>query len=507
MQQLMHSFAGHTAPPDILAAVRRGDIASFCLFKGLNVETPAQLRALNEDLRRAAREAGQPPLLIGIDQEGGQLIAVTGGATELPGNMALGATRSAELSEQAGRVLGRELRAMGVNLNFAPSLDVNINPANPGIGVRSFGADPALVAELGIAMMRGLHAEGVIAAVKHFPGHGDVVTDPHHASAAVTHPLDRIEQVELAPFRAAIQAGAKAVMSAHILFTALDPKFPATISPAILEGCLRGQMGFDGVILTDAMDMHAVAQYGREESVRMALQAGADLVLLGHVRDQLALIPLMRSLARPASLRRIQTLREADPDSWPPFEMVGCAEHQQIAQAIADRAITLVRGGERLPLRPGPEDTIAVITPEPVNLTPADTSASAPITLAERVRARHARTLAFELPNKASVSDISAALQAVQGAEIVIVGTTVAERDEAQASLVRALVARGQRPIVVSLRTPYDLMAFPMVETYLCAYGTRPVAMEAAARVLFGEIEARGVLPCPIPGIPEAQGV
>jgi beta-N-acetylhexosaminidase len=266
-------------------------------------------------------------------------------------------------------------------------------------------------------------------------------------------------------------------------------------------------MGFDGVILTDAMDMHAVAQYGREESVRMALQAGADLVLLGHVRDQLALIPVMLPLARPESQRRIQTLREADPDTWPSFEMVGCAEHQQIAQAIADRAITLVRGGERLPLRPGPEDTIAVITPEPVNLTPADTSASAPITLAERVRARHVRTLAFELPNKASVSDISAALQGVQGAEIVIVGTTVAERDEAQASLVRALAARGQRPIVVSLRTPYDLMAFPMVETYLCAYGTRPVAMEAAARVLFGEIEARGVLPCPIPGIPEAQGV
>lgn len=507
MQQLMHSFAGHTAPPDILAAVRRGEIASFCLFKGLNVENPAQMRALNETLRGAARESGHPPLLIGIDQEGGQLIAIAAGATELPGNMALGATRSSELAEQAGRVLGRELRAMGINLNFAPSLDVNINPANPGIGVRSYGADPALVAELGIATMRGMHAEGVIATVKHFPGHGDIVTDPHHASAAVTHPLDRIEQVELMPFRAAIQAGAKAVMSAHILFTALDADYPATISPVILDGFLRHQMGFNGVIMTDAMDMHAVARYGREESVRMALRAGADLVLLAHVRDQLELIPLMRPLARPEALERILALRVNDPDTWPPLDVVGCAEHQHIAQTIADRAITLVRGGERLPLRPGPDETIAVITPEPVNLTPADTSASVPITLAERIRARHPRTLAIQMPGGMTAAGIEAVLHKAQDADVVIVGTTVAERDEGQAALVRAIHARGQRPIVVSLRTPYDLSAFPMVETYLCAYGTRPVAMEAAARVLFGEIEARGVLPCPIPGIPEAQQV
>jgi len=145
MQQLMHSFAGHTAPPEILAAIRRGDIASFCLFSGINIDHPAQLRALCDSLHRAAQEDGHPPLLLGIDQEGGQLVAITSGATELPGNMALGATRSPALAEQAGRVLGRELRAMGSNLNFAPALDVNINPANPALGIRSFGADPALV--------------------------------------------------------------------------------------------------------------------------------------------------------------------------------------------------------------------------------------------------------------------------------------------------------------------------------------------------------------------------
>jgi len=501
MQQLMLSFTGHTAPPEILDAVRRGDVAAFCLFAGMNVAGPAQLRELSESLHRAAQEGGQPPLLLGIDQEGGQLVAVRGGATELPGNMALGATRSPELAEQAGRVLGRELRAMGLTLNFAPSLDVNVNPANPVIGIRSFGASPALVAELGVAMIRGMQAEGVIATAKHFPGHGDTVADTHHDLAVCEHPLARIEAVELMPFRAAIQAGVGAIMTAHVLFSALDPGYPATISPAILEGYLRARLGFDGAILTDAMDMHAVARFGREESVRMALGAGADLVLLGHVRDQLALLEAMRPHARPDALRRIQALRSRAAQTWLPLDVVGCAEHQAVAQAIADRSITLVRGADRLPLAPGPADTLAVVTPQPVNLTPADTSATVQIALAERVRARHPRTVAFALPHRASADDISAILRATRDASTVIVGTVAAERDPGQAELVQAIQARGQSLVVVALRTPYDLLAFPRVGTYLCAYSIRAVSMEAVARVLFGEIEARGVLPCPIPGL------
>jgi len=505
MQQLMHTFTGHTAPAEVLAAVRRGAISSFCLFRGKNIDRPAQLRELAESLHRAAHEGGHLPPLIGIDQEGGQLVAVAGGATELPGNMALGATRSPELAEQAGRVLGRELRAMGVNLNFAPSLDISVNPANPAVGIRSFGADPALVAGLGIAMMNGMHAEGVIATAKHFPGHGDTVNDPHHEAAVVPHPLARLEAVELAPFRAAIQAGIKVIMAAHILFPALDADYPATVSAAVLDGYLRRRMGFRGVTITDAMDMQAVARYGQSTSVRLALQAGADLVLLGHLPDQFDLIDEMRPLERPEAVRRIQALREGTRGSWPALDVVGSTAHQQIAQTIADRSITRVRDGGRLPLHPGPDDTIVVITPQPVNLTPADTSASVEIALADRIRQRHPRTQALQVPYPASISDVSAILQAAQGATIVIVGTITAERDEGQAALVRALHARGQQPIVVALRTPYDLMAFPMVETYLCAYGIRRVSMEAVARVLFGEIEACGVLPCPIPGISEAQ--
>lgn len=499
MQQLMHSFVGHHPPANIVAAVRSGEIAAFCLFAHWNVEHPAQLRALNETLLRAADEGNQPPPLIGIDQEGGQLIAITRGATELPGNMALGATRSPELAEQAGRVLGRELRAMGINLNFAPSLDVNVNPVNPVVGIRSFGADPELVASLGIAMIQGMHAEGVIATGKHFPGHGDTSTDTHHTAPRISHSLERMHRLELLPFRRAIEAGLAVVMPAHIMFTTLDPDNPATLSPTILKDYLRGELGFEGVTISDAMDMYAVARFGAVESVSMALRAGVDMPLLAHLPDQLAIAEQVRHLAQPDAIARIQHLRATIPRTLPPLDVVGCAEHHQIAQAIADRSITLVKDGGQLPLRPRVGDEIAVITPHPADLTPADTSSSVQIALADAIRQRHPRTSAYTLPHNASPADISAIVRAAQNAHTVVVGTVAADQDRCQAALVNALLVDGHRPVVIALRTPYDLLAFPTVETYLCAYGIRAVTTEAVARVLFGEIAATGVLPCPIP--------
>ncbi len=498
----MFSFEGTTPPQPVLDGVRRGAISAFCLFRHWNVESPAQLRTLTEMLLHAARAGEQLPPILGIDQEGGQLIAVAEGATELPGNMALGATRSPELAEQAGRVLGRELRAMGLNMNFAPSLDVNTNPNNLAVGTRSFGADPALVAELGGALIRGMQAEGVMGSAKHFPGHGDTSSDSHYTAPVVAHPLEHLEAVELRPFRAAIAAGVAAVMPAHIMFPALDPDQPATLSRRILRDFLRGRMGFGGLIISDAMDMYAVARFGAEPSVRMALEAGVDLVLLAHLPDQLALAERMVALRSPESVARIQRARAQISPTLPDLDVVGCAEHQRIAQTIADRAITLVRDGGQLPLRPAADTTIAVLTPQPRNLTPADTSSQVQLALADAIRRRHPRVMACELPHPASPDDIAAALSAVASAEIVVVGTISADQDAAQAALVRELHARGKRPIVIALRTPYDLSVFPMIETYLCAYSIRAVSTEAAARALFGEIVPQGVLPCPIPDLP-----
>ncbi|MBZ0317161.1 MAG: beta-N-acetylhexosaminidase [Anaerolineae bacterium] len=506
MKQLMVSFKGYTAPQEILTAVRRGDIGTFCLFTYQNVESPAQLRELNLSLRQAAQSGGHPPPLIGIDQEGGQLIAIAGGATELPGNMALGAARSPELAEKAGRVLGRELLAMGVNLNFAPSLDVNINPDNPVVGIRSFGDDPALVAELGIAQIRGMQAEGVIATAKHFPGHGDTGVDSHHEAPVIDHSLNRMHSIELLPFQAAIEAGVTAVMTSHILFTAVDEQKPATLSSKILEGLLREQMGFDGLIISDAMDMYAVARYGWQESVQAALEAGNDLVLLGHMPNQLELNRLLGKWYRPASEARILKARQASPAELPPLSVVGCAQHQAIAQEIADRSITLVRDNGVLPLHPSPDEQITVITIRPTDLTPADTSSQVAMTLGAALKKRHPHVNTYEISYHASEKELAEVLQATYEADILIMGTINAEQDPQQGELVRAIWERGQRPIVIAMRTPYDLASFPMIETYLCAYGIRQVTTEAIAKVLFGEIGATGILPCAIPGMMTSGG-
>jgi beta-N-acetylhexosaminidase len=496
--QLMHSFRGYSAPDYVLEGVRRGDIGSFCLFN-FNVQSLVQLRQLTASLYESARQGNQPPPIIGIDQEGGQLMAITHGATELPGNMALGATRSTYLAEQAGRLLGRELLALGINLNFAPSLDINSNPSNPAIGIRSFGDNAEIVSELGIALINGLQAEGVIATAKHFPGHGDVSSDPHHHAPVLHQSLERIHEVELLPFKRAIRADVKAIMSAHIMFSALDDTMPATLSKKILTGLLRQEMGFDELILTDAMDMSAVSRRGGVQAVSEALQAGADVVLLGHLPNQPDIAEKTRHLLNADSIERIQRIRGELPTELPPLNTLGSLEHQQIAQNIADHAITIVRDNGTVPLNVAPEKRIAVITTQPRNLTPADTSASVKVGLADSIRQRHAQTQAIEFPMFGSAGDIQVTLQATADADVVIVGTIGADNDPTQAELVRALALRGQSPIVIALRTPYDIVAFPMIETYVCTYSIRRVSMEAVARVLFGEIPAKGILPCEIP--------
>ena len=500
MQQLMHSFQGLAAPAEIVEGIRTGEIASLCLFSYTNAESPMQVYEMTKALFEAAKAGNQLPPLIGIDQEGGQLIAITGGTTELPGNMALGATRSPELAEKAGEVLGRELLAMGINLNFAPSMDVNTNPHNPVIGIRSFGEDPELVAALGSALIRGMQKEGVMATAKHFPGHGDTQADTHHTAPTVTHSLERTTSVELHPFRAAIQTGAEAIMTAHVFFPALDTDNPATLSRAIMGNLLREEMGYDGLTITDAMDMYAVAQYGHLESVRSALKAGSDLILLGHIPDQIAFHAQTEDLVDDEAVARIEFARQQRKTVHPPLSVIGCAEHQAVAQEIADRSITVLRGDD-LPLQVGADQLIAVITPEPRDLTPADTSSQVKIHLADMVREFHPLVQDIQLPAEATSAQIQAILDVTTSAGVVIAGTIQAEHQPIQAQLVNALMHRDQTLVVAALRTPYDIIAFPDVSNYVCAYGIREVSLRALVKVLLGEIEATGVLPCVIPGV------
>lgn len=498
MRQLMFSFEGDTPPAPILDGVRDGKISSFCLFSGQNGTTPAQIRALTDALHTAAAEGGHPPPLIGIDQEGGQLMAIAEGVTELPGNMALGAAGSTELAYAAGGVLARELLAMGVNLNFAPALDVNINPANPVIGTRAFGDTPEAVARLGVALLRGLQDNGVMATAKHFPGHGDTAQDTHHSSAVIPHPLERLQTVELPPFEAAIAAEVGAVMTAHIRVTALDADNPATLSPAVISDLLRGQFSYTGLVITDAMDMHAVARFGAQASTQAALDAGVDLVLLGHLPGQFALMKHFAAQERPGAVARIQRARARLPRTLPALETLQSAENQAIARQIAEQSITVVQGSHALPI---PADAAPlVLMPVPENLTPADTSAGVTIDLAGALRPFIPGVRGACFPMRPTPNDIAGLLALAEGAEVVIVGTLDAAQHPAQAELVKALHAAHPNLIAVALRTPYDLMAYPQVANYLCTYGIRQPSIDALACVLAGSLKPTGQLPCKIPG-------
>ncbi|MCF6523434.1 glycoside hydrolase family 3 protein [Streptomyces sp. JJ36] len=278
---LQPGFPGTSAPSWLLRQLEEG-LCSVGLF-GRNIDSPGQLAELTAELR-----AVRPEVLVAIDEEGGDVTRLesrTG--SSFPGNLALGAVDDPELTRAVARELGCRLAACGVNLNWAPSADVNSNPDNPVIGVRSFGDDPQLVARHTVAWVEGLQSAGVAACVKHFPGHGDTAVDSHLALPRIDADLETLRDRELVPFRAAVAAGSKCVMSAHILLPALDDALPGTLSPAALTGLLRaprsaGGLGHDGLIVTDGMEMQAIsATYGLERGSVLALAAGADAICVG----------------------------------------------------------------------------------------------------------------------------------------------------------------------------------------------------------------------------------
>lgn len=273
---LQPGFTGTTAPDWLLRRIGEG-LCAVGLF-GRNIITPGQLAALTAQLR-----AERDDVLVAIDEEGGDVtrLEVRNGSS-FPGNYALGVVDDPELTRAVARELGRRLAECGVDLNWAPSADVNSNPDNPVIGVRSFGADTDLVARHTVAYIEGLQAAGVAACTKHFPGHGDTNVDSHHALPRIDVDLATLHARELVPFRAAVAAGSKAVMSAHILLPALDPNRPATLSPQILTGLLREELGYQGLIVTDGMEMQAIsATYGIERGSVLAIAAGADAICVG----------------------------------------------------------------------------------------------------------------------------------------------------------------------------------------------------------------------------------
>lgn len=354
----MVGFPGPVPTADLLDLVRDG-VAGVVYFRRNLTGGPAAAARLTADLQAAAAAAGRPPLLVAADQEGGVVARLRAPFTEYPGAETLGLIDDETLAERFGRATAAELRAVGITVDFAPVVDVLTNPANPVVARRSFGPDPGRVGRLGAAVVRGLQGGGVAACAKHFPGHGDTDEDSHHTLPVVRHGRARLEAVELPPFATAIAAGVAMVMTAHVVYPALDPERPATLSPAIVTGLLRERLGFDGVVATDDLEMAAIAaRFGWEEAVVMAVEAGCDLLLVCHdaARQRRAIAALRAAVAEgrlpadriAASLARIARLAArfapaGDPQVRCPDParlagVVGCAAHAALAAEICARA-------------------------------------------------------------------------------------------------------------------------------------------------------------------------
>ena len=456
-QVMVAGFFGLTVPPEIIDLIQNRYVGNIILFSR-NISSPQQLRGLTEQLQSIARQAGQRyPLLIMLDQENGMVRRLGQGATIFPGNMTLGAVGSEQLTYDVALASGRELKALGVNMNLAPDIDVNNNPANPVIGVRSFGEDPQLVARLGEAAVKGYSAAGVLTSVKHFPGHGDTTLDSHLALPVVPYTLERLEQIELVPFRSAMKAGASTVMIAHMYLPAImkQAMLPSTISSEIVKGLLRGHLGYAGVVISDCLEMRAVADtIGIERGAVLALQAGIDLILISHhYQYQLGAITAIKTALQEGALAP-QVLEQAAERviemkqrflSWDEtrqdISVVGSQEHAQLSRYAYEQSTTLVRDeAHLLPLHLEPEQSLLILLPLPTIHDKVSDRQHIGSALIEYVRQHHSNVQIRVTSAQDTAEAQDALQQALAAAVVTLVVTHNAHLDPWQTAFVRGLL-------------------------------------------------------------------
>ncbi|MBQ0983566.1 glycoside hydrolase family 3 C-terminal domain-containing protein [Streptomyces sp. F63] len=483
-----------------------------------NVRDPHQIARLSNGIQRAGLAQPTPvPLLISTDQEHGLVARVGAPATLLPGAMALGADGSREDARKAAFISGSELAAMGIRQDYAPVADVNVNPANPVIGVRSFGADPEAVARLVAAQVRGYQSACVAATAKHFPGHGDTHTDSHTGLPVITHSEEEWQRLDAPPFRAAIAAGVDSIMTAHLVVPALDPaEDPATLSRPILTGILRERLGYDGVVVTDALDMAGVRQkYGDDRVPVLALQAGADQ-LLNPPDFRLAYNAVLAAVESgdiseervDTSLLRILELKQRRGLFDRPYvtssgvdRTVGIPPHQRAAQRIADRTTTLLlnrrTGGRRtLPLDPRRRNDLLVVGADPS--APSGTGGPPTAVLARTLDGLGFSATALSTGITPTRELIDRAVAAAAGRDAVVVATYNVTAASPQRTLVSELVATGVPVVQLAIRNPYDIARLDGVAASLASYSWTDGEMRAAARVIAGRVDPTGRLPVPV---------
>lgn len=552
---------------DIKNAIVKYKVGGVILFAE-NVRDTEQTTKLTHNIQKAAVENGLDPLLISIDQEGGIVVRL-GTGTSLPGNMALGATRDKELAYQYGKIIADEIKALGINVNLAPVMDTNNNPNNPVIGLRSISSDPKLVGELGSEVVKGLQDQGVSAAIKHFPGHGDTATDSHLGLPVVDKSFEEVEKLELVPFKKAANEGVDMIMTAHISYpqlekdTAISKKdgstvgIPATLSDDILTGIIREKMHYDGIVITDAMKMQAIADhFGEEDAVVMAIKAGVDIPLMpallqknedllkldniiGRIKNEIDLGNISEneidnSVYRILELKQKRGILDLNQYKVPleekiekALKVVGNKEHFDKQREITQKAITVTKNNDLLPLYPKANEKVLIYTPYE-NEIPGfkygfeklqsegviDKNATVDVLTFESFKDNPSdaeqtlRDYAKNYDYIIAVSEIGRAGQLSKGdwlAEIPDMLTTFAKEN-------------NKKSTIISIGKPYDLDRYKNSDAHVLAYGSKgmdptekgkdPVKtfgpnIPFSLDVVFGKVASTGKLPVDVPGLNE----
>lgn len=475
---------------------------------GENISTPDAVTRLTNSYQQTIKDAGGIPLLVSVDQEGGPISHLQDGFTTFPTSELLTAAGDADLAHATGAAIADELSAVGVNMDLAPIADLETNPNNPIIVRRSFGSDPVLVSPMVAAFIEGMQGAGVISTAKHFPGHGESSTDSHTGLPVINLTRERLEQVELAPFRAAIDSGVGAIMVAHIWYPALEsqPDLPASLSANVVTGLLRDELGYDGIIMTDALDMDAIdTTYNYSDAVLQAVEAGVDLVIAAHISldaQQQAIQALIDAVHAGTiseerineSARRILTAKaQYNLLDWQPLDpstasqRVDLDSHAELVTQIFNQGVTLAYDQNQL-------------------IPIADDRSLAIVYLGSRYqivqecstyRSNIAWVGVSDIPTD---NEISSAKTAATLADTVVVFTQNADSNGAQAALVNALPP--DKTVAVALWSVYDWLAYPHVAAYIATYSPLRPAVPAACALLFGALPATAQIAIAMPGIP-----
>lgn len=489
---------------DFLRDWQPGGVALFVS----NAGTPEQVTALTNEWQQTLVDAGGVPLFIATDQEGGVIARLKDGFTTWPVPMLLTASGDLDIAQRVGQAMANELRAVGINMNLAPVADLYTNLRNPVIGRRSFGSDPVLTGRMLAATVRGLQAGGVLATAKHFPGHGDTDADSHTSLPVVNHPRESLERIELEPFRWTISAGVESIMTAHIWYPAYDPagEMPASLSANIVTGLLRDDMRFNGLIMTDAIEMDAIdTRFSYAEASIRAIQAGVDIIAFGaHLGPDSqagAMQAVIDAVTRgdipeariDDSVRRILNakLRYGILD-WEPLDpasarvRMNTTEHAALVDELFHAGVTVAydRGGA-LPI--AADRRVLVIYP------------STRTAVRQNCEPLRAGIQWMTVDDTPTPDQIQRAAELARNADLTVVFTENAAIISAQQALVNALP--GERTVAVALFSPYDWQAFPDVSAYVTTYSPLDPGVPAVCDVLFGASPARGQLPVALDGV------